>query len=814
MPTVNVNIPTPPAGEVIIDIARAALQALIAGSTVGINKWYRITDATPAPIIVRGVAADEISTEAQLEGTFDGSTTTYGGFGTYDIASNDFKGTIYNNLNSFVYNGVDPSVNTIGSACGGIIYDVDCVGNSLGDYCSAIKYSRGCVGNINGNNSANIYYGLSCSNNQNGNNANLIVYLNYAFANVNGNGANSLTYGNYVQNFVLGDNFQYCTIAQGLNGNKADESGPIDFITNATLIYNRNSPWEIIDIDRTAELIYVRFTYGDGSDPEEGWYNPATDVFTPTTVQVSNRVVNSQSMGVIEGGELSINLGDNTKFDISDGNGLIIDNWTDPDNPVLYPVSWSGLTALTVTNLGTATTTFVLIDNTGSVVQQTTQPTDEERRDMIYLGQLSHTNLTTVNNVINTPDFLVSPISQIRDLEQAVGPINQGNVISANGANLSLNKSSGSVYFSGANFFTNAKIPSVVTTNSLTAPTLRFRTQTGNGNANSTSLDVGYYDVAGTVTALSGTKYTNQRVYLVPTTNNLVVQYGQAQYTSIDNAVNSLPFESFVVFPNLAANAILIGIICVRSTATDLTDTTQARFIPVSKFGEAIASVGGNSSGSGTVNSGTANRLTYYAATGTAVSELAAITASRALKSDSNGLPVAFDTTTEPSLTELSYVKGVTSSIQTQLNSIPTSVVVPDTFVRNGQNQTFGASTTRYVAVIGVSGNTLTAISQAAQKITRGGVIPSVGFTLGSTQPATGSLVITLMRGATIASVADTAAVITIPANSVAGEYTYTGNVTVNDGDYLVWKIVNNATGASGQDFGSWFILNRTLTLV
>jgi hypothetical protein len=69
------------------------------------------------------------------------------------------------------------------------------------------------------------------------------------------------------------------------------------------------------------------------------------------------------------------------------------------------------------------------------------------------------------------------------------------------------------------------------------------------------------------------------------------------------------------------------------------------------------------------------------------------------------------------------------------------------------------------------------------------------------------------MRGATIASVADTAAVITIPANSVAGEYTYTGNVTVNDGDYLVWKVVNNASGASGQDFGSWFVLNRTITL-
>lgn len=47
----------------------------------------------------------------------------------------------------------------------------------------------------------------------------------------------------------------------------------------------------------------------------------------------------------------------------------------------------------------------------------------------------------------------------------------------------------------------------------------------------------------------------------------------------------------------------------------------------------------------------------------------AAITAARALKSDANGIPVHFDTATEPSMTELTYVKGVTSAIQTQLDA-------------------------------------------------------------------------------------------------------------------------------------------------
>ena len=64
---------------------------------------------------------------------------------------------------------------------------------------------------------------------------------------------------------------------------------------------------------------------------------------------------------------------------------------------------------------------------------------------------------------------------------------------------------------------------------------------------------------------------------------------------------------------------------------------------------------------------GTANRLAYFTAT-QVIDDVAAITAARALKSDANGLPVHFDTAIEPSLTELSYVKGVTSAIQTQLN--------------------------------------------------------------------------------------------------------------------------------------------------
>lgn len=74
---------------------------------------------------------------------------------------------------------------------------------------------------------------------------------------------------------------------------------------------------------------------------------------------------------------------------------------------------------------------------------------------------------------------------------------------------------------------------------------------------------------------------------------------------------------------------------------------------------------------SGAVNPGTANTLSYYATSTDAVSGLTAITPSRALASDSNGLPVASSVTA----TELGYVSGVTSSIQAQINAIEASTI-------------------------------------------------------------------------------------------------------------------------------------------
>ena len=74
----------------VIDITKAALTTAIANSEIEIGTRYRIIDATEGVIWVYGVDANVISTNAQLEGTYDGSSWGPGAIGTYSLADDLF----------------------------------------------------------------------------------------------------------------------------------------------------------------------------------------------------------------------------------------------------------------------------------------------------------------------------------------------------------------------------------------------------------------------------------------------------------------------------------------------------------------------------------------------------------------------------------------------------------------------------------------------------------------------------------------------------------------------------------------------------
>lgn len=276
---------------------------------------------------------------------------------------------------------------------------------------------------------------------------------------------------------------------------------------------------------------------------------------------------------------LTINA-NTAKFDLAAGSGII--------GGVLF--TWAQQLAVTVTNLATSTVTYVYIASNGTIIQQTTKPTPAARRQYLYLGQLGHTNNTSINAIINNPDVWSHPDDQFRDYLRIQGVQNlSGNDVTANGANLQINIAAGTLIGAGIGFgLGDINNPNGVVLGTLTAATFRRRTQTGQGATGVNTLDVGNYDVGGTITAISGTKAQNMRVYRFPD-NNIVILYGQTLYNSLNAATAGYSTETFVPFANVLDNASLIGVITVLSNATQLNNSNQALFFkPTSGGGTSV----------------------------------------------------------------------------------------------------------------------------------------------------------------------------------------------------------------------------------
>jgi len=172
------------------------------------------------------------------------------------------------------------------------------------------------------------------------------------------------------------------------------------------------------------------------------------------------------------------------------------------------------------------------------------------------------------------------------------------------------------------------------------------------------------------------------------------------------------------------------------------------------------------------------------------------LTPSRVVVSNGGGkLDVAVTTTTE-----IGYVNGVTSNIQTQLDAKLTT----SAFIQNNvlaQALAGAASpTTRYHAVSG----TISTLSTAFQvPLANACNFLNFYFRIYSAQPATGSLVVTLQKNAV-----DTSLAITIAAGSAIGNYNNTSTVAFAVNDTWQIKIVQNATSGSTSMGGYSFKLN------
>jgi len=295
------------------------------------------------------------------------------------------------------------------------------------------------------------------------------------------------------------------------------------------------------------------------------------------------------SSGVISGGILSPSVTPGS-LDISPLLGYVVDYATNSLNPSLVVVNQPAKTvAMDAGSLARVVTWWVM-DSAGNVTQMGVPPTDTQRRTSIPLGlttQVGGVIVSASTSAVNLPQSF----NQLYDLMHSLGPFSiLGNFITPNGANLSFNKSSGTMFSVNSSRVTTPNDPHVASMAAQTPVQFRRITQgAGTGlPALVTTVDPTMYDVGGVLTPVPGSNdATIQRVWMIGSstvTSQIVVQYGQAVYTNIATALDRIASEPYNVNAIILETAALLGYIIVTKNCTALNNSAQAVLIQAGKF--------------------------------------------------------------------------------------------------------------------------------------------------------------------------------------------------------------------------------------
>lgn len=334
-------------------------------------------------------------------------------------------------------------------------------------------------------------------------------------------------------------------------------------------------------------------------------YNPVTSTWRDaieadlnnyyTKSQVDSLIDHSityNSTGIISGGKI-VAVNGQTTFNIQSGSGVVV-SYDNPINPTLKNVTITAKNNITPAYLNTGIISYIAINENDNIVQSAIPFTESQRRSLIILGAIVHSNLTNINTVNNISYPTISSTNQIHDLYEAIGALNiNGNKYTYSGANLSIQKSAGSIFKIGSNFVNDWKVPSKIDLPSSIPVTFRYRSQDGTEGADRSSIDPTLYDLNGVLTAIPGSanRASIQRITIFQS-GATRIQYGQHWYDNKALAIASLEKESFVVEPNIAENGIFRGYLVVIKGATNLSDINQAEFFEAGKFGSVVGNAG------------------------------------------------------------------------------------------------------------------------------------------------------------------------------------------------------------------------------
>jgi len=179
--------------------------------------------------------------------------------------------------------------------------------------------------------------------------------------------------------------------------------------------------------------------------------------------------VESKGTGVFNGGFIT-SPGAQT-VSVTDGNGIIVDSFTDGEVPAEIPVSWTGITAVVVPTFTSRNQTWIFIDNAGLIVFDVNDvPAKTTFINNIFLGLILHDNSVPaselIKGTINNPHVANSIVSLVRDHISATGGVRIASgfdLTPGTVSTLELNTTSGIAFGQNVNWHTDRINPNFAT---------------------------------------------------------------------------------------------------------------------------------------------------------------------------------------------------------------------------------------------------------------------------------------------------------------------------------------------------------------
>lgn len=294
--------------------------------------------------------------------------------------------------------------------------------------------------------------------------------------------------------------------------------------------------------------------------------------------------------GLMDGGIMSVEPLDATRFQVTGGRGIIADFTDTSGNVTIQYPFWDQFDDETVI-LGDFFTTVAIDWNPTTGVASLIKRsggifTPEEHRQYIVLGSLNHSNGTSISQAINNPIPTFNMIHNIMDWVRVVGGQETGLAVNLSNSNLTWSTDAGTFTLPNVNYANNRLSPSTVTYASDNPVTFNYNSQNGGGGWDvdqTTTIVPDFYDTgAPPLTAVPAGKWTIQPDFHLGSANFHVLQRGQAVFDSKSEAMSEINTQTATMLRNPdLINFEIDGYFVVQQGATDLTDSATAVYIGV-----------------------------------------------------------------------------------------------------------------------------------------------------------------------------------------------------------------------------------------